>query len=240
MVFELSVKLQHNCIYLDYSEAFGNKQIYHYCSKFNDYLIVPGRLNDEQKLFTEFVFGKFDNLRFKQIGAPSEYTYVMFDCKCDELESNYITPKIRKLKGIPIFPHVYQNGWEYYKIFCKTKEIANDIVSMLENENRFKMISLSDLGDDLLITQSAILNQLITELTPKQLEVLTSAFEKGYYNIPRSIRTIDIAEKMGKTRYAVDKSLRSAENKIINYIMPFLYLHQSNVNIKPALLDKFP
>ena len=141
---------------------------------------------------------------------------------------------------MPIFPQIYQKGWEYYKIYCKNEEIVNNIISTLENETRFEVISVTDLGEDWLLTQTAILNQLFDTITPKQIEVLKTAFEKGYYNIPRTIRTLDIAQEMGKTRYAVDKTLRSAENKIIKYIMPFVYLHLSNVNIKPVLLDEFP
>ena len=103
---------------------------------------------------------------------------------------------------------------------------------MLSN---FEVSSITDLGEDWLFTQSAIINQLINDFTPKQLEILMLAFEKGYCNIPRSTRTLDIANELGKTRYGVDKGLRSAENKIIEFIMPFVYLHSSNINIKSVL-----
>jgi predicted DNA binding protein len=239
MVYELSVKLTHNCIFTDFSEAFGKKQLLHYCSKFNDYLVVPGKLNKGQKILAKENFGKFGNLEFRSIGKPSEHTYVTFDCVCDNYEEQYITPKIRALGGTISFPHIYINGWEYYTVFTKSKDQANSVIEMLESEVEVQILDLKDLGDDWLLTQSGILNQLITDLTPKQLNILTTAFEKGYYNIPRSIRTLDISEQLGITRYAVDKTLRSAENKIINYIMPFLYLHQ-DLKLKPVILDKFP
>ncbi len=86
-----------------------------------------------------------------------------------------------------------------------------------------EILSQLDLGDDWIFTQTAVLNQLISEFTPLQIDTLLQAFEGGYYSIPRSIKTEDIALKNGKSRYAVDRSLRSAENKIMNYIMPFIY-----------------
>ena len=53
------------------------------------------------------------------------------------------------------------------------------------------------------------------------------AFEKGYYEIPRKIRTEDLAEELKITRYAVDRTLRSAENKIMRSIIPFFIFLKS-------------
>ncbi|MHA2030757.1 MAG: helix-turn-helix domain-containing protein [Candidatus Kariarchaeaceae archaeon] len=45
--------------------------------------------------------------------------------------------------------------------------------------------------------------------------------------MPRRIRTQDLASEMGVSRYAVEKSLRAAENKLITSFMPFLLFRKA-------------
>ena len=225
--------------FLEFSTQFGKKPVYHYCSSMNDYIIIPEKLSDQKKLFAQQIFGRFDNLSIKEIGKPSEMTYISMDCPCSEGLSSNIAPKMRSLKAVPIYPIMYQNGFEYYKVYCKSEERAENFITKMEEIVDIEILSKEDLGDDWIVSQTAVMNQLIEELTPLQIDTLIQAFEGGYYNIPRNIKTEDIAIKNNKTRYAVDKTLRLAENKILNYIMPFIYLQQ-NIHVRPCLLDKVP
>ena len=240
MVVEISLRLKHECPFLEFSTQFGKKPVYHYCSSINDYLIIPEKLSDQKKLFAEQIFGRFDNLAIKEIGRPSEMTYISMDCPCNDLLSTNIGPKMRDLKAVPIYPIMYQNGYEYYKVYIKNEARANNFVREMQEIVEIDILSQEDLGDDWIVSQTAVLKQLIDDLTPTQTDTLIQAFEGGYYNIPRNIKTEDIAQKNGKTRYAVDKTLRSAENKILNYIMPFIYLQQSSVHVKPCIIEKVP
>ena len=240
MVVELSLRLKHECPFLEFSTQFGKKPVYHYCSTMNDYLIIPEKLSEDKKVFAQIIFGRFENLTIKEIGKPSEMTYISMDCPCGDTLQTNIAPKMRELKAVPIYPITYQNGYEYYKVYCKSESRADNFISSMDEIVEIEILSREDLGDDWIISQTAVLKQLIEELTPLQTNTLIQAFEGGYYNIPRNIKTEDIAKRNGKTRYAVDKTLRSAENKILNYIMPFVYLQQSNVHVKPCIYDKFP
>ena len=144
--------------------------------------------------------------------------------------------KFNKLK----YPITYQNGYEYYKVYIKNNNRAKNFKTKMEEIVEIEILSEEDFGDDWIVSQTAVLKQLIEDLTPLQIETLTQAYEGGYYNIPRNIKTEEIALKNGKSRYAVDKTIRSAENKILNYIMPFIYLQQSPVHIKPCIIEKLP
>ena len=240
MVVEISLRLKHECPFLEFSTQFGKKPVYHYCSSINDYLIIPEKLSEQKKLFAEQIFGRFDNLVIREIGKPSEMTYISMDCPCSEGLTSNIGPKMRELKALPIYPITYQNGYEYYKVYIKNEARAQNFIKEMKERVEIDILSHEDLGDDWIISQTAVLKQLIDELTPLQTDTLIQAFEGGYYNIPRNIKTEDIAQRNGKSRYAVDKALRSAENKILNYIMPFIYLQQSNIHVKPCLLEPIP
>ncbi len=240
MVVEISLRLKHECPFLEFSTQFGKKPVYHYCSTMNDYIIIPEKLSDQKKIFAEQIFGRFENLSIKEIGKPSEMTYISMDCPCGDTLQTNIAPKMRSLKAVPIYPILYQNGFEHYKVYIKSEERADNFISKMDEIVDFEVLSRENLGDDWIVSQTAVMNQLIDDLTPLQTETLVQAFEGGYYNIPRNIKTEDIAIRNGKTRYAVDKTLRSAENKIMNYIMPFIYLQQSTIHVKPCVIDKFP
>jgi predicted DNA binding protein len=240
MVVELSIRLKHNCPFLEFSTYFGKKPIYHYCSSVNDYLIVPEKLSEEKEELARTYFGRFENLTIKEIGNKPEITYISIDCPCNDSLTTNIGPKMRELKGIPIYPITYQNGFEYYRIYCKNPQISDEFIKKMNNETEFEVLSKEDLGNDWLVSQTAVLKQLIDVLTPLQIDVLKQAFEGGYYNIPRNTTTEKLAIKNNKSRYAIEKNIRTAENKILNYIMPFIYLHQSDVHIKPCIMEKLP
>ena len=72
-------------------------------------------------------------------------------------------------------------------------------------------------------------NDLFTILTEKQRETLIDACRQGYYSIPRTATTEELASVEGISRYAFEKKLRTAENKIMDNIIPFLLLY-GNVN----------
>jgi predicted DNA binding protein len=64
--------------------------------------------------------------------------------------------------------------------------------------------------------------ELAYNMTDRQRKVLTQAYYGGYYQIPRSIRTEDIAINNQTSRYNIDKILRNVEGKIMQFIYPFL------------------
>ena len=242
MVVEISARLKHECPFLEFSSHFGKKTIYHYCSQFNDYLVISGKLTINEKELASQYFGRFNNMIIKEIGNNLNLTYIIIDCPAIsekyEIISSSIDQKIRRLQALPIYPITYHNGFEYYKIYTKDIEKANHFIKTMQQEYDFELLGTNDLGEDWIISQTAVLNQLFEELTPIQIDVLKQAFEGGYYTIPRAIKMNDLAEKNKKTRYAIERNVRSAENKIINYIMPFMYLHQSNIHMKPCADEK--
>jgi len=65
-------------------------------------------------------------------------------------------------------------------------------------------------------------------LTNRQADILMKAFEQGYYDIPRRVKTEELAEQFDITRYGLERALRTAENKLVNSVMPFLY--SKNIN----------
>lgn len=54
-----------------------------------------------------------------------------------------------------------------------------------------------------------------TDLTDPQREALATAFEMGYFDVPRRITLVDLADELGVSDQAVSERLRRAESKLI-------------------------
>lgn len=238
MASEIFLRLKHECTFLEFANNFGRKSIYHYCNSINDYLVIPEKLSEQKVNLVLDVFGGINNLLIKKIGLSSELTFISMDCPCNYIYQNNITKEIIELKGNPIFPIKYLNGFEYWSIYFKSDILATNFILKMEGKYEIEILNREKLGDEWMVSQTVVLDKLIEELTYNQIETLIKAYEGGYYNIPRNIKTKEIALKNNITRYAVDRSIRSAENKILNYIMPFIYLRRSNLSNKSKHLEK--
>ena len=73
-----------------------------------------------------------------------------------------------------------------------------------------------------------------------QIQIFLMAFEKGYYDIPRKIRTLDLANELGLSRYAVDRTIRATENKIVRSLIPFFYLQKTLDKSKHIIKESNP
>ena len=59
----------------------------------------------------------------------------------------------------------------------------------------------------------------LSRLTEKQRRVLIMAHKLGYYDIPKKIRLVQLAEKLDLAYSTVDMQLRRAERRLLNHIM---------------------
>jgi len=59
----------------------------------------------------------------------------------------------------------------------------------------------------------------LNKLTEKQREVLITAYKLGYYDIPRRIKSEQLAKKMGLVDSTVVEHLRKAENNLMKQLI---------------------
>ncbi|MCH8905886.1 MAG: helix-turn-helix domain-containing protein [Candidatus Heimdallarchaeota archaeon] len=234
MTFEIRIRAQHDCPFLEFSKLFGNKQIYGYCSRENDVMILPGHNDNIIEIGKDF-FNHTDKWRIINSGVTQKLTYVVMDCECDDLYENSITYSIQRAGGLVNYPIRYQDGWEFHKITCIDEKVVKNVLKVLTSLPKMEVIAIDDLGENgIFRSQMISVPEVISDLTSRQVEILVKAYEEGYYEIPRRIRTQDLADEAGISRYGIEKLLRKAENKIIRSIMPYLYFrHEQYTFVKP-------
>jgi predicted DNA binding protein len=66
-------------------------------------------------------------------------------------------------------------------------------------------------------------DELLPDLTARQRAAFVTAYEQGYYEIPRGTSTAAIADALGVERRTAEEHLRRAENKLVTALVTYLY-----------------
>ncbi|MHA2501944.1 MAG: helix-turn-helix domain-containing protein [Candidatus Kariarchaeaceae archaeon] len=221
MPYEIRIKAQHDCPFLEFANMFSSP-VHSYCSREFDIVEIGAKVDESQREMLERLFPADTNWQIFETGSTS---YVMMNCKCEGLYEKSITTLVQQAGGIQEYPIRYHQGFEYHKVRCLNETALSQVIKEVEALPYLEILGIEDIGEKgLYRSQMISAFELLDALTSTQLKVLRDAFERGYYNIPRGVRTEDLATEYQVSRYAVDKSLRKAENKIIQAIMPYLLL----------------
>ena len=227
MVIELRIEIQHDSPHLNFSKSFLTKEIYGYCNSKFDILMIPGEINGQNLEIANNLYPNIHNWKITTIDSnPTTFSYISMKCLCDRT----INSQIQQQGGISIYPIRYSGGWSHYQIVCLDNSILSSVVKVLQTYPKTKIISIKELeSEGIFPSQMISIAEITSDLTVHQLIILIRAFAKGYYEIPRRIRTQDLADEFKVSRYAVEKTLRKAENKLFTSLMPYLLLKRSSV-----------
>lgn len=235
-MFELTLKLHHDCSYLKFSELFGKKQMFAYCSRMNDILIIPEEISEEKLALGKRLFTNSESWKIKRTGKLS---IIIMDCYCS-IQSASITVQVQKLGGMPIYPVKYENNWEYHKIFTFERSQLEELLRYFQAFPQFTILSLSEIEEDSLFQQMSAISEVIDPLTKHQLNIIIKAFENGLYSIPRKTKPERIAKQIGLSRYGFQKVLRTAENKLMKALIPFFYFTRSKKELPTDNIAHLP
>lgn len=97
-------------------------------------------------------------------------------------------------------------------IYLGTAKQIQDILGAIRQHGvHYKIVSLTD--------AKFSLNSPLNGLTEKQREVLTTAFNLGYYSLPRRINTVQLAKKLNLHKSALQVHRRKAEMRLIAEVL---------------------
>lgn len=226
MIFELKFRIQHPCAYLDFSNLFGKKTMYSYCSRTLDIIIIPAEEDPsrEDRLLAqgEHYFSNFNSWKIKKTGKN---TMIFMNCFCIGQQSS-ISGEIQERGAVSVYPTMYKNGWEHHKVIAFSDEMVDDLITHFEAYPMFEVLSRRQYDDEEIIKHMTTLDDVVDTLTEKQNRTLLQAYESGYYSIPRKVKSEVIADKLGVSRYGFQKTLRLAESSLMKSITPYLYFRK--------------
>jgi len=122
-----------------------------------------------------------------------------------------------------VFPSLMTEGREIHRVVAPSRERLRQLVDRLQEFGRdgAHLEGIAEVGpENLQITVN--LAELAAMLTKKQLEVLTTAVNAGYYRSPRKTSTERIARGFGLSRTTLEEHLRKAEAKVLHSVVNVL------------------
>ena len=214
---------------------------------FEDNETVRSYCTGDKGLFTYLASGDsyFSNLieenllLVPDLANPSPSLH--FNCDCNTNSPSKIRQIISKFNGTIVDPIVLKNNWEHITIITPQYEDIEHIRSEIQNSYELEVLKIENIDVGTSYMYSKSIKEMINLLTKQQRDTLIRAWKKGYYKIPRHIKTDELAQEQQITRYALEKKLRIAENKVMENIIP-LFILSSDIKDNSLLFspEKMP
>ena len=125
---------------------------------------------------------------------------------------------------LPIGPTALEDGRECFDLLLSDREELSRAVELLKE---FGPVSIERVSRDFsrqVIPSAAGWQELLASFPPRQREVLNTAFERGYYEIPRETTLEEIADEVGITKTTASNHLRKAEGRVVEFLVTYLNL----------------
>jgi predicted DNA binding protein len=120
----------------------------------------------------------------------------------------------------PFFKYYFKNGVEYWSFFANSNEHFALIMEKIKELSTVKheeteKIGINNIGASL----SDILSQLLhSYMTQTQLNIISTAYRKGYYNFPHQVTISELAKMISISPSTLNQNLRISEKKIMDLL----------------------
>ena len=125
---------------------------------------------------------------------------------------------------LPVGPTVLEEGRERFTLLVSDREALANAVELLEEFGDVTLERVSEEFSREVTPSAAGWQELLGSVPPRRLEVLNTAVEGGYYEIPRGVTLEQIAEEAGITKTTASNHLRKAERQMVSFLLPYLNL----------------
>ncbi|MFX1254697.1 MAG: helix-turn-helix domain-containing protein [Promethearchaeota archaeon] len=223
MLYIFLLEIQHDCPFSQFSRNHPQIKMHLWCNNTeNDILELRGENNALEKA-TNDIKTELGTI-IKIFPEHNHIQLVIKRCECDTLPLSSI---YNKHNCIELQPVKFISGREITNLLV-TAEDAGLILDDIRNENpstRVTVLKLAPLKNAFNPVPLLLpLDNLKKSFTSKQLQALINAHNKGYYELPRTVRVETLAEEMDIHRRTFEEHLRKAEKKIMSFLIPALIL----------------
>jgi predicted DNA binding protein len=222
MLYNYLIELQNDCLYSNFSRKHPHLEIFLWCNYQHDILEIRGENNALENAKSELQDALGPILKIYPENTNTQFILKL--CRCAETSVSQILEKYDCLELPPV---KYFQGREILNLVI-TSESSRLIERDIKKEHpktRVKVLKLAPLKKiDNPYPLYLPLDSLKRIITHRQLEALTVALNRGYYEIPRMAFLETLAKEMSIKRRTYEDHLRKAEKKIMDLIIPALIL----------------
>ncbi|ADB62884.1 Bacterio-opsin activator HTH domain protein (plasmid) [Haloterrigena turkmenica DSM 5511] len=198
------------------STAQNNTRIELWCNDHCDLLHIAG---DQQADVVEHVRSGVGVRECIENG--SNQTIITEAC-LKEYGDDYIEAHLAANDCLLLPPLRYEHGAKVVRVLALDPANLSMLYSDISAEHEVTVESKQELATVRSETPVLSVSTFLPNLSDRQRNVFLTAFEQGYYEIPRGTTTSEIAEIVGVGRRTVEHHLRRAEEKFANAFAEYL------------------
>lgn len=156
-----------------------------------------------------------------QVRDGDDQLIITQDC-LKQHEEGYIETYLQRHSCLLLPPLRYEHGSKRVRVLALDGQRLTDFFRDLTED--FEVTVDSKRTINVPVSGSPLLRAelFVPDLSPRQHEVLLSAWKRGYYEIPRGVTTAELAESFGLDRRTIENHIRRAEQKMVNAIAEHL------------------
>jgi len=218
---EVMLKMSYDHPFCAISRKFPSLRIFVWCNEEHDIIeTIAGKQNENLAAIKEL--SKISEIVDK-LSDQHKVQLITKKCRC-KLEK-WMGSGIESFNLLYLSPIVYEQGWEYCRIIAFQYEDVKRFLRQLEMKGFLTEILRRVPFDGLLASAMTLTaDTLFSDLTEKQIDAILSAFNSGYYRLPRKTNVETIASNRKMPRTTFREHLKKGENKIIVSLVPYLRL----------------
>lgn len=227
-MFELFLRLQHECPYNDLSRKYPEARISQWCNGAADILEIEANgLETYEQLQHELSSAstKHSSRIISKTLCQDKFQLVARTCYCGEYGTS-ATSVIAKHNFMEVPPTVLMGGWEHYRLVGFDDSNMKGLLKSMDRIGTTEVLRKKSLADNVTDDNFLLsLSSLFGQLTEKQLKALVSAIENGYYEIPKRVTAEELAKRQGQPRSTLEEHIRKAESKVVMAMAPYMMMY---------------
>ncbi|ELY61541.1 helix-turn-helix domain-containing protein [Natronococcus jeotgali] len=129
---------------------------------------------------------------------------------------------------LPLGPTQLINGRECFDLLLDDRDELSKAIDLLSDFGSVRVERITQDFRREIIPSRSEWQELLSSIPPRQREILNTAVERGYFEIPRQVTLEEIAEEMDITKTTASNHLRKVEQQLIKFVLPYINLAVQN------------
>ena len=129
---------------------------------------------------------------------------------------------------LPLGPTQLINGRECFDLLLDDRNELSKAIDLLSDFGSVRVERITQDFRREIIPSRSEWQELLSSIPPRQREILNTAVERGYFEIPRQVTLEEIAEEMDITKTTASNHLRKVEQQLIKFVLPYINLAVRN------------
>jgi hypothetical protein len=220
-LFEVILKVTHDCPFANLSRKYPSIKMFTWCNREHEvHEIFVGRQEENKTIIEEL--SKAASIL--EIFSDQYNTHVITTpCYCSM--DNSVTKNLDAFNILQVSPVVYEKGWEYYRLIVFRHEDLRKLMQRLEEKGfAFDVVRKVPFTGFIASSLTLTADALFSGLTDRQMDALLTAYNSGYYRLPRRADVQTIAYRQHLPRTTFQEHLKKAENKLVASLVPYIQL----------------